>query len=61
LFFSGRTPETFIKPAGAYPPLQVIKYFYYKLQYANEPMPPAFPIAPEMAVELFMAANYLDA
>eukprot|EP01043_Picozoa_sp_COSAG02_P009481 COSAG02_NODE_322_length_24779_cov_14.118233_5_plen_79_part_00 len=40
---------------------QVIKYFYYKLRYANEPMPPEFPIEPSMALELLMAANYLDA
>jgi hypothetical protein len=39
---------------------QVIKYFYYKLRYANEPMPPEFPIEPSMALELLMAANYLD-
>jgi transcription elongation factor B subunit 1 len=42
-------------------PKQVIKYFYYKLRYANEPMPPEFPIEPSMALELLMAANYLDA
>ena len=34
---------------------QVIKYFYYKLRYANEPMPPEFPIEPSMALELLMA------
>ena len=39
---------------------QVIKYFYYKLRYANEPMPPEFPIEPSMALELLMAANFLD-
>ena len=39
---------------------EVIKYFYYKLRYANEPMPPEFPIEPSMALELLMAANYLD-
>ena len=35
---------------------QVIKYFYYKLRYANEPMPPEFPIEPSMALELLMAS-----
>lgn len=45
----------FAAPTG-----QVIKYFYYKLRYANEPMPPEFPIEPSMALELLMAANYLD-
>ena len=39
---------------------QVIKYFYYKLRYSNEPMPPEFVIDPSIALELLMAANYLD-
>ena len=39
-------------PRAPTPHVQVIKYFYYKLRYANEPMPPEFPIAPEMALEL---------
>ena len=40
---------------------RTVQYFYYKLRYANEPMPPEFPIEPSMALELLMAANYLDA
>ena len=38
----------------------MIKYFYYKLRYSNEPMPPEFVIDPSIALELLMAANYLD-
>jgi len=39
---------------------EVIKYFYYKLRYTNEQEPPPFDIEPSIALELLMAANYLD-
>jgi transcription elongation factor B subunit 1 len=45
------------------PVLEVVcKYFYYKLRYANTASKsiPEFKVAPEMALELLMAANYLD-
>ena len=41
---------------------KVVQYFYYKLKYTNHAGPlPEFKIEPEYALELLMAANYLDA
>jgi hypothetical protein len=38
----------------------VIQYFYYKLRYTNSTTEiPEFPIEPEVALELLMAANFL--
>eukprot|EP01090_Pellita_catalonica_P001830 TRINITY_DN1155_c0_g1_i1.p1 TRINITY_DN1155_c0_g1~~TRINITY_DN1155_c0_g1_i1.p1 ORF type:complete len:102 (+),score=16.02 TRINITY_DN1155_c0_g1_i1:78-383(+) len=40
---------------------KVIQYFYYKLRYTNSTTEiPEFPIEPEIALELLMAANFLD-
>jgi transcription elongation factor B subunit 1 len=40
---------------------RVCEYFHYRVRYANEPEPiPDFPIEKEMALELLMAANFLD-
>ena len=40
---------------------RVCQYFYYKLRHANsKDKLPQFPLPPEMALELLMAANYLD-
>ncbi|KAI3436267.1 hypothetical protein D9Q98_002320 [Chlorella vulgaris] len=50
-------------PSITTPVLEVVcKYFYYKLRYANTASEsiPEFKVAPEMALELLMAANYLD-
>ena len=38
-----------------------MQYFYYKLRYTNhQGTLPEFKIEPENALELLMAANYLD-
>lgn len=40
---------------------KVIQYFYYKMRYTNSHVRvPEFKIEPEIALELLMAANYLD-
>eukprot|EP01114_Cavostelium_apophysatum_P008227 TRINITY_DN2057_c0_g1_i1.p1 TRINITY_DN2057_c0_g1~~TRINITY_DN2057_c0_g1_i1.p1 ORF type:complete len:103 (-),score=29.14 TRINITY_DN2057_c0_g1_i1:81-389(-) len=40
---------------------KVSQYFYYKLKYTNSTNEiPDFPIEPEIALELLMAANFLD-
>eukprot|EP01123_Difflugia_compressa_P000468 TRINITY_DN10544_c0_g1_i4.p1 TRINITY_DN10544_c0_g1~~TRINITY_DN10544_c0_g1_i4.p1 ORF type:complete len:104 (-),score=17.84 TRINITY_DN10544_c0_g1_i4:220-531(-) len=40
---------------------KVIQYFYYKVKYTNSTSQiPEFPIEPEIALELLMAANFLD-
>ena len=40
---------------------KVIQYFYYKLKYTNGHTEiPEFPIEPDIALELLMAANFLD-
>eukprot|EP00164_Ancoracysta_twista_P000282 GFYU01000398.1.p1 GENE.GFYU01000398.1~~GFYU01000398.1.p1 ORF type:complete len:104 (+),score=41.59 GFYU01000398.1:81-392(+) len=41
---------------------KVIQYFYFKLRYSNSTQAiPEFKIEPEIALELLMAANFLDA
>ena len=41
--------------------LQVCQYFTYKVRYTNSTTEiPEFVIAPEVALELLMAANFLD-
>ena len=40
---------------------KTVQYFYYKMKHTNHSGPPAeFKIEPEEALELLMAANYLD-
>eukprot|EP00798_Chlamydomonas_sp_ICE-L_P030349 gene30349-35353_t len=42
---------------------KVCQYFYYKLRYQNSTTKniPEFKVPPEVALELLMAANFLDA
>jgi len=41
---------------------KVVEYFHYKLKHHNSKTPiPDFVVAPEMALEVLTAANYLDA
>ncbi|WP_411023026.1 elongin-C [Salmonella sp. s51228] len=41
--------------------MKVCAYFTYKVRYTNSSTEiPEFPIAPEIALELLMAANFLD-
>ena len=41
---------------------KVVQYFYYKLKHTNQQGAlPQFPIEPDIALELLMAANFLDA
>ena len=52
-------------PSSATPPgprpTQTVQYFYYKLRYTNhQGTLPEFKIEPEHALELLMAANFLD-
>mmetsp|Transcript_23493 Transcript_23493/g.58814 ORF Transcript_23493/g.58814 Transcript_23493/m.58814 type:complete len:104 (-) Transcript_23493:9-320(-) len=40
---------------------KVIQYFHYKMKHSNSTQEiPDFPIEPEIALELLMAANFLD-
>ena len=40
---------------------KVIQYFYYKVKYTNSTVRiPEFQIEPDIALELLMAANFLD-
>ena len=40
---------------------KTVQYFYYKLKHSNHSGPlPEFKIEPEQALELLMAANFLD-
>eukprot|EP01119_Soliformovum_irregulare_P015956 TRINITY_DN456_c0_g1_i1.p1 TRINITY_DN456_c0_g1~~TRINITY_DN456_c0_g1_i1.p1 ORF type:complete len:112 (-),score=20.89 TRINITY_DN456_c0_g1_i1:115-426(-) len=41
---------------------KVCQYFHYKIRYTNSTTEiPEFPIEPEVALDLLMAANFLDA
>ncbi len=40
---------------------RVIQYLHYKSKYTNSKVPiPEFPVPPEQALDLLLAANYLD-
>lgn len=55
-------PELLLIPVSLLAPVrQTVQYFYYKLRYTNhQGTLPEFKIEPEHALELLMAANYLD-
>merc|ERR1712070_700902 len=65
------SPGMFMEASGEikFPELQadvlekVCQYMHYKLKYTNSTQPqiPDFEIEPEIALNLLMAANYLDA
>ena len=64
-----RAPGQFVESSGEikFPDIhtaileKVIQYFYYKVRYTNSNVRiPEFPIEPEIALELLMAANYLE-
>mmetsp|Transcript_53929 Transcript_53929/g.128187 ORF Transcript_53929/g.128187 Transcript_53929/m.128187 type:complete len:100 (+) Transcript_53929:262-561(+) len=39
---------------------KVVEYFHYKVRYSTSSEMPEFKIEPEIALELLMAANFLD-
>jgi transcription elongation factor B subunit 1 len=39
---------------------RVVDYFHYKVRYSHMSEMPEFRIEPEIALELLMAANFLD-
>merc|ERR1712057_9166 len=65
------SPGVFVESSGKieFPTIRapilekVCQYFHYKLKYTNssQPQVPEFMIEKEVALELLMAANYLDA
>jgi methionine-R-sulfoxide reductase len=60
-FDSGCGGPSFTKPVAPQVLEKVVQYFYYKMRYTNHPGHlPEFKIEPELALELLMAANYLD-
>lgn len=49
------------RPSRSHVLQKVCMYFTYKVRYTNSSTEiPEFPIAPEIALELLMAANFLD-
>lgn len=66
LFLSGQfaeneTNEVNFREIPSHVLSKVCMYFTYKVRYTNSSTEiPEFPIAPEIALELLMAANFLD-
>mmetsp|Transcript_17009 Transcript_17009/g.28079 ORF Transcript_17009/g.28079 Transcript_17009/m.28079 type:complete len:118 (+) Transcript_17009:131-484(+) len=64
------TPGEFVEKSGGKIDLKdistpilekVIQYFYYKMKYTKSQVPiPEFKVEPDIALELMMAANFLD-
>ena len=60
-FSEGQTGEIKFPEINAKVLEKTVQYFYYKLKYTNHQgaLPP-FPIESDLALELLMAANFLD-
>nr|XP_039264559.1 elongin-C-like [Styela clava] len=60
-FAENETNEICFKEIPSHVLAKVCQYFAYKYRFSNTSMEmPEFPIAPEIALELLMAANFLD-
>ncbi|KAK2547016.1 Elongin-C [Acropora cervicornis] len=60
-FSENETNEVNFREIPSHVLAKVCTYFMYKVRYTNSSTEiPEFPIAPEIALELLMAANFLD-
>lgn len=60
-FSENETNEVYFREIPSHVLAKVCTYFMYKVRYTNSSTEiPEFPIAPEIALELLMAANFLD-
>ncbi|XP_059156126.1 elongin-C-like [Physella acuta] len=60
-FSEHKNNEINFREIPSHVPQKVCMYFTYKVRYTNSSTDiPEFPIAPEIALELLMAANFLD-
>ncbi|KAL1420735.1 hypothetical protein MTO96_004469 [Rhipicephalus appendiculatus] len=60
-FAENETNEVNFREIPSHVLQKVCQYFTYKVRYTNSSTEiPEFPIAPEIALELLMAANFLD-
>jgi transcription elongation factor B subunit 1 len=60
-FAENETNEVHFREIPSHVLQKVCQYFTYKVRYTNSSTEiPDFPIAPEIALELLMAANFLD-
>lgn len=60
-FSENETNEVHFREIPSHILAKVCMYFLYKVRYTNSSTEiPEFPIAPEIALELLMAANFLD-
>ncbi|KAB0360090.1 hypothetical protein FD754_004246 [Muntiacus muntjak] len=60
-FSENKTNEVSFREVPSHVLSKVCMYFTYKIQYTNSSKEiPEFPIAPEIPLEMLMAANFLD-
>lgn len=60
-FAENETNEVNFREIPSHILMKVCQYFTYKVKYTNSTTEiPEFPIDPEVALELLMAANFLD-